>query len=52
MAHSIWRWQMPSACSEARAVFRLLETHVSEGEIRQVMQTLPQDIRVLWPQAA
>jgi uncharacterized protein (DUF2267 family) len=36
----------------ARAVFQVLETHVDSGEIRQVMQALPQDIRALWPQAA
>jgi uncharacterized protein (DUF2267 family) len=34
----------------ARAVFRTLENHVSPGEIRHVMQVLPQDIRALWPE--
>lgn len=33
----------------ARAVFRTLENHVSPGEIRNVMQVLPEDIRALWP---
>jgi uncharacterized protein (DUF2267 family) len=35
--------------SAAYAVFRTLESHVSPGEIRHVMQSLPQDIRTLWP---
>lgn len=33
----------------ARAVFQVLETHVSPGEIEDVIQTLPKDIRALWP---
>jgi len=33
-----------------RGVFRLLARHVSEGEIRDVRQALPQDIRPLWPE--
>lgn len=32
-----------------RAVFRTLENHVSAGEIRDMMQVLPEDIRALWP---
>ena len=35
--------------NEARAVFRTLENHVSAGEIRDLMQILPEDIRALWP---
>ncbi len=35
--------------SAARAVFQTMEHHVSPGEIRDVMQELPEDIRALWP---
>lgn len=33
----------------ARAVFQVLEHHVDPGEIRDVIQSLPQNIRALWP---
>jgi uncharacterized protein (DUF2267 family) len=32
-----------------RAVFQTLENHVSAGEIDDVVQSLPKDIRALWP---
>ena len=32
-----------------RAVFQALENHVSAGEIGDVVQSLPKDIRALWP---
>jgi len=35
----------------ARAVFRTLENHVTPGEIRDVIQVLPQEIGALWPQS-
>ncbi len=39
--------QAPEAV--ARAVFALLSRHVSEGEIREVKQLLPADVRDFWP---
>jgi uncharacterized protein (DUF2267 family) len=33
----------------ARAVFQVLETHVAPGEIRDVINILPREIRALWP---
>lgn len=33
----------------ARAVFRVISKHVSEGEIADVKHTLPHQIRELWP---
>ena len=35
-----------------RGVFRVLERHVSAGEIGDVKQILPADIRTLWPAVA
>jgi uncharacterized protein (DUF2267 family) len=34
----------------ARVVSQTLESHVSAGEIRDVVHVLPQEIRTLWPQ--
>ena len=36
----------------ARAVFRTMSRHVSAGQIDKVRQSLPEDIRRLWPAAA
>lgn len=36
----------------ARAVFQTLEHHVDPGEIADVIQSLPQDIRTMWPRYA
>jgi uncharacterized protein (DUF2267 family) len=35
--------------SASRAVFRVLEKHIASGEIRDVVQILPQEVRALWP---
>lgn len=32
-----------------RAVLRVLQRHVSEGEMKQVRHMLPQDVQALWP---
>lgn len=34
----------------ARAVFGLLNRHISEGEIEDVLRALPEELRGLWPQ--
>jgi len=33
----------------ARAVFKVVAAHISEGEIRDVKNILPKDLRALWP---
>lgn len=37
--------------SAVRVVFEVLESHVSRGEIEDILRQLPHDIRALWPQA-
>lgn len=41
----------PDAERITRAVFRLLEDRISQGEIEDVIQILPAEIRGLWPGA-
>ena len=36
----------------ARAVFKVMESRVSEGEIQDVESTLPAELRELWPSKA
>lgn len=35
-----------------RAIFQILTRRISRGEIEQVEQTLPKDLRDLWPESA
>lgn len=46
--------RMPTADADriTRAVFALLTEHVSEGEIEQVVGSLPAELRDLWPAGA
>lgn len=32
------------------AVFRVIERHVPEGEVKKIREQLPKDIRTLWPE--
>lgn len=41
----------PDAERITRAVFRLLDERISEGEIEDVLRVLPGEIRGLWPEA-
>jgi len=34
---------------DVEEVFRLLNNRVSEGEVRDVLRSLPEDLRALWP---
>jgi len=36
----------------ARTVLRVLSAHVTAGEIDDVRQSLPKDVRAVWPEAA
>lgn len=43
----VWRPIDPEAA--ASSVFKVLGRHVTEGEIGQVRDMLPRDVRRLWP---
>lgn len=36
----------------ARGVFRVLQKEISEGEIEDILKTLPEELRELWPERA
>jgi uncharacterized protein (DUF2267 family) len=38
-----------SVAAVVRAVFKLLATHITEGEITDVVRNLPDELRTLWP---
>ena len=33
----------------ARAVFKVLARHITEGEIRDIQRVIPGELRMLWP---
>ena len=39
------------AAHVARAIFRVLSRHISEGELEQVRTQLPHEVRELWPES-
>ena len=45
-------WPEIDAGEAARAVFRVLDRHISRGEMQDVLQSLPLGIRALFPQQA
>lgn len=53
MARALWNEDVTYDTEQAaRAVLRILATYISEGEMRQVMHTMPQHVRDLWPEMA
>jgi uncharacterized protein (DUF2267 family) len=47
---ALWGTAEPiDAEAAVSALFQVLERHVSPGEIEDVIQTLPKDLRTLWP---
>jgi uncharacterized protein (DUF2267 family) len=46
-----WNEEFPIDPEEAtRAVLRVIAGHISAGEMEQVRQTMPERVRVLWPE--
>lgn len=52
VAHDLGETKPIDPEDAARAVFKVLDRHISRGEIEQVKQSLPAEIRSLWPQPA
>jgi uncharacterized protein (DUF2267 family) len=53
MERALWNEAVQYDAQQAtQAVLRVLATHVSNGEMHQIMHTMPQHVRDLWPEIA
>ena len=41
-----------NAMHVTQTVFKVLSNHISEGEVEDIMKTLPEELRELWPETA
>jgi len=41
-----------NAMHVTQTVFKVLSNHISEGEVEDIMRTLPEELRELWPETA